>query len=116
MRKSIFIILLAAITLIALTTVRLWALGPVLTPLNSISSTEFTGADIVRRVWHLRLVTPEWASNLTDYVRWSQAESLTRSIVVALGWLVGFAFIVRARSPNRRTTSPVTMSQPIIAH
>lgn len=115
MRKSIFIILLSVSTLIALAVVWFWALGPLLIPLNSINPTEFTSADVVRRVWHLRLVQPEWVSNPTDYVRWSQAESLARFIVVVLGWLVGVAFIIRGRLASHRGAPTDTAPQPMAA-
>ncbi len=116
MQKSTFIIFLAVTTLIALGVIWFWALGPLLIPLVSINSTEFTSADVVRRVWHLRLVQPEWVSNPTDYVRWSQAESLARFIVVVLGWLAGIAFIVRSHLASHRGTPPHTAPQPIAAN
>lgn len=117
MQKTTFIILLSVTTLIALGMVWFWAFGPLLTPLICINSTEWTGADVVRRVWHLRLVQPEWVSKPTDYVLWSQAESLARCIVVVLGWSVGVAFIVRGHLASRRKSPLDTASQPMaIAH
>lgn len=115
MRRSTFFILLVAITSIALVVVWFWALGPVLIPLNSISSTEFTGADVVKRVWHLRLVQPEWVARPTDYVRWSQSESLARFILVVLSWLAGIGFIVRSHLANHRGTPHHTAPQPMAA-
>ena len=102
MRKSTFISILAFTALIALAVAWVWALAPLLIPLVSINSTEFTSADVVRRVWHLRLVQPEWVSRPTDYVRWSQVESLARFMVVVLGWSVGAAFVIRSRLTSRR--------------
>ena len=117
MRKSTFFVLfVAVITLIALAAVWFWAFAPVLIPLNSINSTELTSADVVRRVWHFRLVQPEWVSNPTDYVLWSRAESLVRFLLVVLGWLLGVAFVVRDHWISRRSTSADTASHPIAAH
>lgn len=116
MRKSTFIIFLSVISAIALVVLWFWALAPVLVPLVSYNATEFTAADVVRRVWHFRLVQPEWVSSPTDYVRWSQAESLARCVVVALGWLSSIGLIAWNRLAGHRNVPPETIPQPVVAH
>jgi hypothetical protein len=114
MQKRTFIIFLSVATVIALTAIWFWAIAPLVTPLISINSNEFTSADVVRRVWHFRLVQPEWVST-TNYVRWTQVESLIRSILVVLGWSVGVAFVIRRHSSSHRGAPSDAPSQPMAA-
>ena len=86
----------------------------VLAPLAGFEVFGFSGtdADLVRRLHHFRLVQPEWVSNPPDYMRWSQAETLARLIVVFLGWLVGVILIVRRYLKSHRHTPPNTALEP----
>src|ERR1019366_2094374 len=109
MKKSTLIVSLLVTSLIAFAAVWFWALRPYITPLVSSHSVHTEGhaieyvrsplqappADLVRHIWHFRLIQPEWVSNPPDYVRWSKAETEVRLIVVFLGCIVSSTFIVR---------------------
>jgi hypothetical protein len=105
---------LAAITLAAIAAVWFWALSP-MTSMLYIHPSGWTDADLVRHLWHFRLVQPEWVSSPPqyDYLRWVQAETLARLGVVLLGWLGSAAWLIgrhlRGRSvglPNK--AAPLT--------
>src|SRR5438034_11830521 len=87
MKRSMLIFRLVLITIVALALAWFWALPPLLTPLFYLHPTDWTDADLVRHIWHFRLVQPEWVSRPPDYFRWAQAETLARLAVVFLGWL-----------------------------
>jgi hypothetical protein len=118
--KSRFIILLLLATLAALATVWFWALNPFLTLLGYIYPSNWNEADLVRHIWHFRLVQPEWVSSPPDFMRWSEAETLARLSVVFICWLVIIAFIIRqycrsgvnGRLNNHRSTRLATNSGP----
>lgn len=95
MNKLAFILALTVITLAAFVLVWFWALPPLLAPLLYLHPTDWTDADIVRAIWHFRLVQPEWVSTPSDYTRWSLAETLARLAVVFLGWLASTALLIR---------------------
>src|SRR6266498_5547064 len=107
MRKSTLIVLLAVTTLTALATAWFWALAPMTTALLYIHSTDWTDADLVRHIWHFRLLQPEWVSTPPDYLRWTQAETSARLAVVFLGWLVTSTILVRRylRSPRKASAN-----------
>lgn len=111
MKKSRLIIRLAVVTLIALALAWFWALAPMLTPLLYLHPTDWTDADLVRHVWHRRLVQPEWVSTPPDYLRWAQAETLARLGVVFLGWFCSTALLIRR--PGRLTRMSIRYS-PIV--
>src|ERR1043166_9249899 len=95
MKKSTFILGLAGIALTAVAFAWVWALPPLLTPLLYIHPSDWTDGDVVRHIWHFRLVQPEWLSTPPDYMRWSQAETLARLTVVSLGWLASTMLLTR---------------------
>ena len=119
MQKQTLIVLLLLTTLAAIAAAWFWALPPLFTPLLYLHPTNWTDADIVRRIWHFRLVQPEWVSTPPDYMRWSQAETLARLFVVFIGWLTTTSILVRRyfkchgdTLPNNRTeTNPATTSR-----
>ncbi len=106
MQKRTFILLLLLTTLVAIAAAWFWALPPLLTPLFYLHPTDWTQADLVRHIWHFRLVQPEWVSTPPDYMRWSQAETLARLVVVFLAWLATTSFLVRRYVRGHRNTSP----------
>jgi len=99
---------LAAITLAALAAAWFWALPPILTPLFYLHPSNWTDADLVRHLWHFRLVQPEWVSSPPqyDYLRWAQAETLVRLTLVFLSWLGGSTWLVRRHLRRRPVTPP----------
>ncbi len=111
MQKRTFILLLLLTTLVATGAGWFWALPPLLTPLFYLHPTDWTQADLVRNIWHFRLVQPEWVSTLPDYMRWSQAETLARLVVVFLAWLATTSFLVRRHVRGHRNTSPNNLVQ-----
>jgi hypothetical protein len=106
MQKRTFIVLLLLTTLAAVAAVWFWVLPPLLTPLFYLHPTDWTDADVVRHIWHFRLVQPEWVSTPPDYMRWSQAETLARGIVVFLGWVTTAILLERRYLRGHRNTSP----------
>jgi serine/threonine protein kinase len=94
MRKCTFILLLFASTLCALGLARLWALAP-LGPLVYPMPTNSTDADLIRAVWHFRLISPEWGGNSLDYLHWSMMEFYARFAVVFLGWCLTMKLVER---------------------
>lgn len=60
-----------------------------LTMLANLFPSNWTDADLVRHLWPLRLVQPEWVGLLQhyDYARWSIAETYARLAVVFMVWL-----------------------------
>lgn len=128
MQKSRFIDLLLLSTLAAIAAALFWALLPMFTMLGYIHPPDWTDADLVRHIWHFRLVQPEWVSSPPrySYTRWMVAESLARLSVVFLGWLVSITFIIRRylRSrkkpmPNKQAMEPtvvVVVSSAMTAH
>ncbi len=106
MKRSAFIWWFVLITLLAFALAWFWALPPLLTPLFYLHPTDWTDADVVRHIWHFRLVQPEWISSPPDYMRWSQAETLARLAVVFLGWLAGTTLLTRRYLSSSKRPSP----------
>ena len=106
MRRSRFIVWLLLATLAAIAAAWFWALRPLLTILGYIYSSDWTDADVVRHIWHFRLVQPEWVSSPPDYSRWEQAETLARLSVVFLGWLASITFIIRRYLRSHKKPTP----------
>ena len=106
MQKRTFIVLLLLTTLAAMAATWCWALPPLLTSVIYPHPTDWTQADVIRHIWHFRLVQPEWVSTPPDYLRWSQAETLARLIVVFLAWVATTCFLVRRYVIGHRDTPP----------
>jgi hypothetical protein len=106
MRKRDLILFLVLATLAAMVAVWFWALPPLLTPLFYLHPTDWTDADVVRHIWHFRLVQPEWVSTPPDYMRWSRAETLARLVVVFIAWLSTTTLCVRGYLRGHTNPSP----------
>ena len=98
----------AALTLAAFAAAWFWALPPFATSLLYIHPSNWTDADLVRHLWHFRLIQPEWVGSPPqyDYLRWGQAETLARLAVLLLGWLAGASWILRRHWQGRKATPP----------
>jgi hypothetical protein len=97
---------LLAITFIAVAVAWFWALAPIATPLLYIHPNGWTDADLVRHIWHFRIIQPEWLSLAPqyDYLIWTQAETVARLIVLFLGWSgAGAAWLTQH---HRRASAP----------
>ncbi len=105
---------LAALTLVAIVAAWFWALPPITTSLLYIYSTSWTQADLVRHLWHVRLVQPEWVGSPPeyDYLRWARAETLARLGAVSLGWIAGATWIMWRHLRGRTTPWPNKSLQP----
>ena len=112
MKRSRFIILLLLATLAAIAAVWFWALRQLLTGLFYLHPPDWTDADIVRHIWHFRLVQPEWVSAPPHYTRWMVAETLARLSVVFLGWLVSITFIGRRYLRSHKKPTPNKSPEP----
>jgi len=111
MSKRALIILLVASTLVALALTRFWALAPFLTPLGYIHPPNWTDADVVRAIWHFRLVSPEWGNRSLDYEQWCEVETCARLAVVFLGWFATIKIIQR-RYLRTRNNAPSIIVPP----
>ena len=105
---------LVAITLAAVAAAWFWALVPMTASLLYIHPSDWSDADLVRHLWHFRLIQPEWVSNPPqyDYLRWTQAEALARLAVVFIAWLGGAAWMVRRHLRQRKVNPPNHCAQP----
>lgn len=92
-------------TLLAFAAVYYWAITPITTALvYSHHTTNWTDADLVRAIWHFRVVQPEWVSTPPDYLRWTRVEALVRFVVVLFCWLGCTALLLRGDLRARRET------------
>lgn len=57
----------AGLTFVAMAAVWLWALPPMTTPLLYVRPHNWSDAELVRDLWHLRLVQPEWVASPPQY-------------------------------------------------
>src|SRR5665647_916443 len=114
MKKSTFIILVVVVTLAAVAAVRFWALVPLCTMLAYIYPPDWTDADLMRHIWHVRLVQPEWVSSppMYSYGRWMIAETYARLLLVFLGWIVCITFISRRYLRSRDKPTPNKSPEP----
>jgi hypothetical protein len=103
---------LVAITLAAVAAALFWALAPMTASLLYIHPNSWNDADLVRHLWHFRLIQPEWVSGSPqyDYMLWTRAETLTRLAVVFIASLGSSAWIVK-RHHYLRTGSPPNHQQ-----
>jgi hypothetical protein len=114
---------LVAVTLAAVAAAWFWAIAPMTTSLLYIHPSDWTDADLMRHLWHFRLIQPEWVSSPPqyDYIGWTQAEALARLCAVFLGWLGSASWIIWRHAPGRtaygkgRTPTPEG-SSPVVVH
>jgi hypothetical protein len=92
---------LAALALAAIAAAWFWVLPPLVTSIVVMCPTDWSGADLVRHLWQLRLVEPDWVASMPgydlvgDYLRWVRAETLARLGVVLVAWISGAGWIAR---------------------
>jgi hypothetical protein len=112
MKKSTLMVYLLLITLAAIAAAWFWALRPLLTGLAYLHPTNWTDADLVRHIWHYRLVQPEWVSSPPQYsyTRWMMAETLARLAVVFLGWAASIMFIERRYFRSHKQLKPALVA------
>ena len=81
---------------------------PITTSLLYIYPNDWTDADLVRHLWHFRLIQPEWVGSPPqyDYLRWTQAETLARLGAVFLGWMGSVSWMLWRHAPGRTITRP----------
>jgi hypothetical protein len=105
---------LVVITLAAVAAAWFWAITPITTSLLYIHPSDWTDADLVRHLWHCRLIQPEWVSSPPqyDYLRWTQAEALARLCAVFLGWLGSASWIIWRHAPGRTISPPSKAAAP----
>jgi hypothetical protein len=87
MTKRALSLEIAAVTLIALAITFWWALDPILIAIFMMTHTGTTEAELIRQIWHFRLVQPEWIGTSDQFWRWQQAETYARLAVVFAGWV-----------------------------
>ena len=113
MTKRALILEIVGATLVVLAIAFFWAFDPILTPIFWMSRPGETDADIVRQIWHFRLVQPEWLSGPNQLIRWQQAEVYARLAVVFVGWLVSVIALVTRYFRGRRRHLTGRSSQPL---
>ena len=88
-RQLLLTFLAVAVTVAAACAAWYWALAVVLTSFDVLSSAPLTDTDIIKRLWHFRLVRPEWVGHPPEYVHWVIAETITRLAAIVVffaGW------------------------------
>jgi hypothetical protein len=85
---------MAAVTLIALAITFWWALDPILISIFMMTRSG-TDVELIRQIWHFRLVQPEWVDTSDQLWRWQQAETFARLAVVFVGWVSSIAALIR---------------------
>jgi len=118
MTKRALTLQIVAVTFVALAVAFFWALDPMLSAIFMLTHAT-TDAELIRQVWHIRLVQPEWISGPGQLFKWMEAEAAARLSVVFLGWLAAVFTLVRRyrhgppKSSNQSmqpTASPGTAS------
>jgi hypothetical protein len=71
-----------------------------------------TEADIIRELWHFRLVRPEWIRPVR-LEKWLEVETLVRLSTVFVGWLVSVIALVTRYFGGRRRHLTDRSSQPL---
>jgi hypothetical protein len=106
LRYQLAVIALA--TPAALAAAWFWALRPMLAPISYLHPLNWTEADLVRHLWHFRLVQAEWIGSPPRYdiLRWMQAETLARWALVWLGWYGGCKWLLRRHLRREAVTPP----------
>ncbi len=99
---------IAAVTLVALVVVIFWALDPILTAIFMMTSST-TDAELIRQIWHFRLVQPEWVTGPGQLFKWQETEAYTRLSLVLLCWLAAVVSLVRRSSRGRPKPSNQSM-------
>ena len=114
---------LVVITLAAVAAAWFWAIAPMTASLLYIHSSDWTDADLVKHLWHFRLIQPEWVGSPPqyDYLLWTQAEALARLGAVFFGWLASASWMIRRHTPGRRAygkgrTPLPGGSSPVVVH
>jgi hypothetical protein len=83
------------VTILALLIAFFWALDPMLTAIFMLTRPGITDAELIREIWHVRLVQPEWISGPGQLFKWMEAEAGARLSVVFLGWLASVFTLVK---------------------
>lgn len=63
-----------------------WALSPVSTSFHVMG--HYSEADIIRKIWHVRLVQLDWVYTTSDFMRWIQYETYARLSLIFGVWLI----------------------------
>ena len=104
--------------LAALAAALFWAVAPVTTRLFYLHSGAWTEAAVVRHLWPLHLIQPEWIGSPPeyDYLLWMQAETLARLSVVFVVWIASVGWAVRSSRPGEPVVSPNNCAVPNLGH
>src|SRR4051812_6815604 len=84
-----------AVTIMALLITVFWALDPMLTAIFMLTGSNTTDAELIRQIWHVRLVQPEWISGPGQLMKWMEVEACARLVVMFLAWLASVIALVR---------------------
>ena len=101
---------IVAVTLVALVVAIFWALDPILTAIFMMTSST-TDAELIRQVWHFRLIQSEWVTGPGQFFKWQEAEVYARLSVVLFGWLAAVVTLVRRYSRGRPKSSNHAMER-----
>jgi hypothetical protein len=93
MQRSTLDLLLLGALVGALATAFLWGLRPVIQPVFMLYPMGWTQADLIRHIWHFRLVQPEWLSH-PEYLPWAFAETYARLGAIFTAWVAAWALLI----------------------
>ncbi len=98
------------ITLAAIAAARYWALSP-FSPLLYPTPSDWTEADLIRHIWHFRLVQPEWVGTPGEFLHWTFAETIARLAVVYIGWLASSLVAGRYFGKHKGASSGIPLER-----
>jgi hypothetical protein len=102
MTKRALTLQIVAVTVIAFVVALFFAIYPMLVAIFMMTRPGSTDADLIREIWHFRVVQPEWISGPDQFFRWQQAEIYARLTLVFVGWLASvIALVMRYRRGKR---------------
>ena len=106
MTKRALILEIVGVTFAALAIGFFWALDPLLTAIFMMTQSGTTDAELIRQIWHFRLVQPEWILDpiqSLQFLRWQQAESAARLSLVFIAWLASVIYLITRHRRGKRS-------------
>jgi len=111
MTKRALTLQITGVTAIALLVAFYWALDPILIAIFMMVRTGITDAELIRQIWHVRLIQPELVSGPDQFWRWQQLEAGARLTLLFLAWLTSVMTLVRRNSRGKPESSNQTMQR-----
>jgi hypothetical protein len=105
MTKRALTLQILAVMIIALLIAFFWALDPMLTAIFMMTRSNITDGELIRQIWHFRIVPPEWIRGPGQLMRWMEVEACARLAVVFLAWLASVFTLVRRHRSRAKSSN-----------